>query len=243
MKPHNLFLVHIGNQTGIFNLNWRLTEISAHQTRLNFSHDWETKSVKRTGSKVLGNLEICCNTEKKKKKGVVNISITTTTVLTFDKSVVIFSSDPLTNQTNSLEAKGSSHVNKTLWLGCKQCSLHLKNKLRRHSRWPSGSEKRVATANSYVIFTHVRVRSLVLKNWLIILSNSVQWSEFDLKPAPRFSHHFLTLQLQKGTKTEFLLIILIKYQADENNANHRLGDYLLILYQICPTNIKRIGRC
>ena len=179
----------------------------------------------------------------RKKKGVVNTSITTTTVLTCDKSVVILSSDPLTNQTNSLEAKGSSHVNKTLWLGCKQCSLHLKNKLQRHSRWPSGSEKRVDTANSYVAFTHVRVPSLVLKNWLINLSNSVQWSEFDLKPAPRFSHHFLTLQLQKGTKTEFLLIILIKYQADENNENHRLGDYLLILYQICPTNIKRIGRC
>ena len=32
MKPH-LFLVHLGNQTGIFNLNWRLTEISDHQTR------------------------------------------------------------------------------------------------------------------------------------------------------------------------------------------------------------------
>ena len=179
----------------------------------------------------------------RKKKGVVNTSITTTTVLTCDKSVVILSSDPLTNQRNSLEAKGSSHVNKTLWFGCKQCSLHLKNKLQRHLRWPSGSEKRVDTANSYVAFTHVRVPSLVLKNWLINLSNSVQWSEFDLKPAPRFSHHFLTLQLQKGTKTEFLLIILIKYQADENNENHRLGDYLLILYQICPTNIKRIGRC
>ena len=100
---------------------------------------------------------------EKKKKGVVNTSITTTTVLTFDKSVMILSSDPLTNQTNSLEANGSSHVNKTLWLGCKQCSLHLKNKLRRHSRWPSGSEKWVATANSYVAFTHVRVPSLVLK--------------------------------------------------------------------------------
>ena len=144
MKPH-LFLVHLGNQTGIFNLNWRLTEISDHQTR--FGDQTSHMIGRQNPSNEPGRRSLVTKIyvemrkkKREKKASVVNTSTTTTTttttrVLTCDKSVVILSLDPLTNQTNSLEAEGSSHVNKTLWLGCKQCSLHLKDKLRRHPRW------------------------------------------------------------------------------------------------------------